>query len=241
MTTFLDYDRLAAIDIDRLRATRPYPWINPARLLTEDGYQRLLSTLPAPERLQPFFGIQRSHGQQPHDRLVLEYDRQQDVPAEWHAFIRELHGPAYTRFLRRAFGRRFFMLSFHWHYTPSGCSVSPHCDAKHKLGSHIFYFNTEQDWQPEWGGQTLVLDDGGRFRRDSAPAFEEFDHVATAEGMGNRSFLFVRQDKSWHGVKEIRCPEGAYRKVFIVVVNDFARGIRRLVETKFRGGKSSGY
>ena len=59
--------------------------------------------------------------------------------------------------------------------------------------------------------------------------------------MGNRSFLFVRQEKSWHGVKEIRCPEGAYRKVFIVVINDFSRGIRRLVKARLRGEKSAGY
>ena len=51
-------------------------------------------------------------------------------------------------------------------------TCSPHCDAVWKLGSHIFYFN--EDWNPGWGGETLVLDDGGRFSRRSAPDFDDF-------------------------------------------------------------------
>jgi hypothetical protein len=35
--------------------------------------------------------------------------------------------------------------------------------------------------------------------------------------LGNRSPLFARKEHSWHGVREIRCPEGHMRKVFIVV------------------------
>jgi len=34
-----------------------------------------------------------------------------------------------------------------------GCAVSPHCDAVRKLATHIFYFNTEADWDPGWGGR----------------------------------------------------------------------------------------
>ncbi len=37
--------------------------------------------------------------------------------------------------------------------------------------------------------------------------------------MGNRSLLFARKDNSWHGVREIRCPEGHMRKVLVVVIN----------------------
>jgi hypothetical protein len=110
-------------------------------------------------------------------------------------------------------------LRFHWHWATTGNSVSPHCDRKRKLGSHIFYLNTEDDWDPAWGGETIVLDDGGRFTRNSAPEFEDFDHAIHANALGNRSFIFTRLGNSWHGVEEIRCPEGAYRKVFIAVIN----------------------
>ena len=50
--------------------------------------------------------------------------------------------------------------------------------------------------------------------------------------LGNRSLLFARDGNSWHGVQEIRCPPGKYRKVFIVVINDWlATVVRRTVGT----------
>ena len=108
---------------------------------------------------------------------------------------------------------------FHWHYTPSGCDVSPHCDARREHGSHLFYFNSEDDWDPAWGGSTLVLDDGGRLSYDSAPALEEFDAVYECDSIGNYSSLMLRTDHAWHAVRAIQCPEGRLRRVFIVVVN----------------------
>jgi hypothetical protein len=232
---YLDPERLEAIDVAAFRAQKPYPWINPMGLLTDRGYERLRVTLPEPAELDEVFGISRSHGQQSHDRLSLEYDKKLAVAEPWHEFVRELNGRAYQRFLGQLYGRSRLWLSCHWHYTPNGCLVSPHCDAKRKLGSHIFYFNTHDDWDPSWGGQTLVLDDEGRFDRKSAPAFEDFKRVTSSETMGNRSFLFARGEKSWHGVREVHCPESAYRKVFIVVVGDWGRTLRRVVAGRLRG------
>ena len=133
------------------------------------------------------------------------------------------------------FGRRALRLVLHWHYTPNGCSVSPHCDARRKLGSHIFYFNTEKDWRADWGGETLILDDGGRFVADSAPKFEDFDRIIPAKAMGNSSLLFMRREQSWHGVKAIRCPPQAMRKVFIVVIEDWH--LKARLRSVFRGRK----
>jgi hypothetical protein len=233
--TYLDYDRMAAIDARAFRSQAPYPWMNPEGLLTDAGYQRLLTTLPDVSVFERNFGIERAHGQQSHDRFVLEYHEDLPVADAWHAFVAELRGADYYGFLKRMFGRGFLRLRFHWHYTPRGCSVSPHCDNRDKLGSHIFNFNTAADWDPAWGGQTLILDDGGRFDRRSAPGFEEFDSVVAADNLGNRSVLFARRGNSWHGVREIRCPEGAMRKVFIVIVHDWALGLRREVVNRFKG------
>ena len=238
---YLDAERLDAIRPAAFRAQKPYPWANPAGLLTPHGFERLRATLPDPSELDSSFGIQRSHGQRSHDRLVLEYHKKLRVAEPWRAFVAELNGPVYRRVLNRLFGRRRLWLNYHWHYTPNGCSVSPHCDANRKLGSHIFYFNTEEDWEPGWGGQTLILDDGGALERRSAPDFDDFERSVTAEAIGNRSLLFARREKSWHGVKEIRCPEGAYRKVFIVVVGDWGRSLRRVVSGRLRGERTPGY
>jgi len=216
---FLDSAKLAEMDGDQFRATRPYPWANPAGLLTQAGFDTLIEQLPDVSQFKPVFGRSRKHGQQAHDRYALEWQDELPVGDAWKAFVEELRGAEYTEFLTRMIGHDRFSLKFHFHYTPNGCSVSPHCDAVWKLGSHIFYLNTARDWKPEWGGETQVLDDHGRFSASSAPAFEDFDEAMSSESLGNRSLLFIRQGNSWHGVKPIDCPEGYLRKVFIVVIN----------------------
>ncbi|GAB4169190.1 MAG: hypothetical protein Kow0020_02800 [Wenzhouxiangellaceae bacterium] len=216
---FLDTQRLDALDGERFRTTRPFPWVNPQGLLTDEGFAALIEHLPDVSVFKPVFGRVRKHGQQSHDRYALEWSDDAPVHEVWKAFVAELQGPVYRDFLARMIGHQRFRLRFHFHYTPNGCSVSPHCDAVWKLGSHIFYLNTEKDWKPEWGGETLILDDNGRFKPSSAPAFEDFDRAMPSESLGNRSLLFIRQGNSWHGVRPIHCPEGHLRKVFIVVID----------------------
>lgn len=217
---YLDSNKLDALDASEFLNTKPYPFANPAGLLTDDGYQRLLASQPDVSVLTPSFGKKRSHGQYPHDRYVLEYEPGLDVvAAPWHEFVAELRGPVYTNFIKRYFGLKSFKLNMHWHYTPRGCVVSPHCDAQHKIGSQIFYLNTRDDWDASWGGATLLLDDNGRFGVNSAPAFDDFDRIVAGECIGNFSTLFARRNRSWHGVRELTCPDDKLRKVFIVVIN----------------------
>lgn len=238
--SYLDFDRLAALDVNAFRVTQPYPWMNPTGLLTDAGFTRLLETLPDPTLFNREFGMARAHGQYPHDRLTLDYHEDLDIATPWHEFVAELRGPLYHDFISSAFERSRFLLNFHWHYTPNGCSVSPHCDALRKLGSHIFYFNTD-DWDPNWGGETLILDDHGRFKRNSAPQFEDFDDVIAAQARGNYSLLFRRNGKSWHGVREIHCPEGNYRKVFIVVINSWLGATQRRIIGTLQGKRYDYY
>ena len=238
--TYLDFDRLTALDVKAFHTARPYPWMNPMGLLTDAGFTRLLETLPDPKLFNREFGMARSHGQYPHDRLALDYHENLDIATPWHEFVAELRGTKYHDFLSRAFERSRFLLNFHWHYTPNGCSVSPHCDAMRKLGSHIFYFNAN-DWDPAWGGETLILDDHGRYKRNSAPQFEDFDDVITAEARGNYSLLFRRNEKSWHGMREIHCPEGKYRKVFIVVINSWLGSVPRRIIGTLQGKRHDYY
>ena len=219
--TYLNLERLKAIDSKTFQETKPYPWINPENFLSTDGYQQLLSTLPDISLFERRFGVKRAHGQQSHDRYTLEYHNQLPLSDPWKDFVAELRSKEYRDFLQRLLRVHSLELTFHWHYTPSGCSVSPHCDAKHKLGSHIFYFNTEKDWQENWGGETVILDDGGKLIRNSAPKFEDFQGATVSQAIGNYSLLFARKDHSWHGVRAIQCPDDSLRKVFIVVINSF--------------------
>jgi hypothetical protein len=223
---YIDEAAMNRLDAAAFQAQQPYPWVNPEGFLSAAGYDALVETLPPPELFERRFGQKRKHGQMPHDRLSLEYSPGLALSQPWRDFIGELLSPAYLNFLQRMFGRRALRTVLHWHYTPRGCSVSPHCDAGRKLGSHIFYFNTEKDWQPEWGGQTLILDDGGRFPSSSAPRFEDFDRAMPAKAIGNASLLFMRREQSWHGVEEIRCPPDRLRKVLIVVIEDWGPSAR---------------
>ena len=226
----IDQSRLDAISTASFREAVPYPWINPEGVLTEAAFELLRTNMPPLDVMKASFGRKRAHGQKPHDRYALEYRPDLDIHPAWHQLVAELNGPIYQQWLARLFNTRRFRLSYHWHYAPQGASVSPHCDAKRKLGSHIFYFNTADEWDPNWGGETVVLDDGGRFSRASAPDFDDFDRSWSAEAIGNRSLLFQRQGNSWHGVKTLNCPEDRLRKVFIIVVNadTLAGRLRRL-------------
>jgi len=214
--TYLDYRRCADIDAQAFRSTEPYPWLVAERLVTDEAYRHLREHLPDAAMFAPSFGRRRRYGQASHDRYMLEYRADLVLAEPWREFIGELQGPDYRGFIARLIGTERFGLRFHWHYTPRGCSVSPHCEAPWKFGRHVFYFNSEEDWDPAWGGQTLVLDDEGRFPPNSAPRFEDFPRQYAAPGMGNASLLFVRGTHSWHGVEPLACPEGVLRKVFLV-------------------------
>jgi hypothetical protein len=234
--SYLDLERFAAIDPTAYQTQLPYPFVNPEGVLREAAYRKLVENPPPLELFEKVQGKRRAYGQKPHDRLALEYRDGLPIPAPWQEFVDELRSGPYKNLLCRLVGVADLALRFHWHWAGVGDSVSPHCDARRKLGSHIFYLNTEKDWDPSWGGETLVLDDGGRFNRSSAPAFEDFERVIHAEATGNRSFIFTRRGNSWHGVREIRCPEGSYRKVFIVVIDKprLTRRLRRWIDPRLR-------
>ncbi len=216
---YLDIEKLRGLGREEFMATRPYPFFNTEGLLTAQGFDDLLHNMPPLETFGEIFGKERRAGQAPHDRYSLEYTPDTEVPLPWKEFIAELCSDDYRREIERLLGANKVEFRFHWHYTPSGCDVSPHCDARREHGSHLFYFNSTEDWEPEWGGSTLVLDDGGRLSYDSAPALEEFDGIHEMDTLGNYSALMLRTDHAWHAVRAINCPEDRLRRIFIVVVN----------------------
>ncbi|MEE2674310.1 MAG: 2OG-Fe(II) oxygenase [Myxococcota bacterium] len=215
---YLNRERLEALDPAAYQTRAPYPYVNPEGLLHDEAYRKLVENLPPLELFEKIYGKKRAHGQKPHDRFTLEYAEGLPLPSPWQEFVDELRDGPYRSLLCRLTGKPDMDLRFHWHWATTGDSVSPHCDARRKLGSHIFYLNREAEWDPKWGGETLVLDDDGRFSRNSSPGFEDFSEIIHARATGNRSLLFTRRGNSWHGVNEICCPTGHFRKVFIVVL-----------------------
>jgi len=234
---YLNLERMRQIDLETFRERRPFPWINVQGLVNDDGFRRICGALPDIGSFEKQTQGQTNYG----DRYALQYRPGLNVPQPWLDFIAELEGAEYGDFLRRLFGlplRQRIELTMHWHFAPKGFSLAPHVDARRKMGSHIFYLNTEADWDPRWGGQTLVLDDGGRFAIHARPAFDDLRQVAASEILGNQSFIFQRNEHSWHGVRPVECPPDRLRKVFIVVVN---RVNLQVLWRRLRGKDADGY
>lgn len=219
---YLNRECIDKVSYELFQNQRPYPWLSLPGSLTPEGFQRLRETLPDVSLFQKHVGEKRGYGQASHDRYILHYLPSLKLPEPWRDFIAEIQGDAYRSFLHRIFGPEAgpeFILTLEWYYAWQGCSVSPHCDAQRKLATHIFYFNTEADWETKWGGQILILDDKGRFKAHSAPNFDDFDVAAALVPRGNESLIFQRTEHSWHGVRSLQCPPNTLRKLFIVTVN----------------------
>lgn len=243
--SYLDARRLAHIaeKTSEFLNRKPYPWAGYQGVLHGDGFQRLCAEMPRADLFAAEFGKVRGYGQEAHNRYALQYRPKLDAELSqpWREFIEELHAAPYEAFLRKVYGlgpQERIALSMHWHHAPSGSSVSPHTDASRKVGSHIFYFNTPDDWDPVWGGQTVVLDDEGRLKAHAAPSFDSLRQVAASEILGNQSFMFKRTEHSWHAVRPITCPPDHLRKVFIVVVN---RVNFQVLWRRLRGKDPDGY
>ncbi len=153
---YLNQQCLNEVSYETFQKQRPYPWLNLQGPLTSEGFQSLRETLPDNSLFERNVGVKRAHGQASHDRNILHYQPHLKLAEPWREFIASLQGESYQTFLHRIFGPKAgdeFILTFEWYYAWQGCSVSPHCDARRKLATHIFYFNTEADWDTNWGGQ----------------------------------------------------------------------------------------
>jgi hypothetical protein len=88
-------------------------------------------------------------------------------------------------------------------------------DSSKKIGTHIFYFNTNSDWNIAWGGSTLVL--GGKTVDKMNPDFSDFISITTVQFLDNRSLLFKNTRDAWHGVQPLKPPDGQHRCLFNVI------------------------
>jgi hypothetical protein len=220
---YLNLEAIEGVSAEEFKNTMPYPWALMQNTLTQQGWDRLRATLPDMASFQRMVGVKRAFGQAPHNRGILHYQDGIAVAEPWKEFIGELRGKPYDAFLRRMLGvphSTRLTLTMEWYYAWQGCSVSPHCDARRKLATHIFFFADDQDWPRDWGGDILILDDEGRYKAHSAPGFDDLKVAASLDLRKNASLLFERTEHSWHGVRPLQSPRpDVYRKLFIVTVN----------------------
>ena len=234
MRNFLNYDLLRSFDISDFTGQQPFPWYNFSTFLTPEGFKELYNSFPSLALFEQHQGMERVHGQRPHNRYYLAYERslygteqgpglieKEDLPVSWQHFITEIEASAeYHTFIHRAFDVKDFRTRYAWHVGVNGSEVSPHCDGDSKLGTHIFYFNTDQDWNEDWGGQTLVLE--GKTVDSQNPDFSDFQNEISTRLNNNSSFLFKNTELAWHGVRPLTCPENACRRLFNVICEPVA-------------------
>lgn len=230
-SSFIRLDKIWALDQTAFETQKPFPWHEFTGLLTERGFQELYRDFPPLDWFIKHEGRYRRLGQRPHNRYLLAYDRlskhqnhlrekgkicYENLPNSWKALIEELERPdGYKGFIKSIFKNPHLTFQYEWHVSYEGCEVSPHADASWRGGNHLFYFNTAEDWDPKWGGETLIL--GEKRVKSKAPDFFDFNKTVIVQNAGGHSLLFKNSSKAWHGVKPLRCPPGKYRRVFIVM------------------------
>jgi hypothetical protein len=238
---FIDDARSGRLDPHAFRARQPFPWASFNRFLTPEGFSALSSAFPNLDRFEKHTNIPKPYGQRPHNRYYLAYERSiyhrrvestggvvrhADLPLAWQEFLTELEGEGYRQFLQSCLGVSGFDVRYAWHIGVAGSEVSPHVDASNKIATHIFYFNDSDEWLPEWGGETLIL--GGKRTAAMNPDFGDFDHAVSIPFLDNASLLFANAPQAWHGVRELRAPEGKHRRLFNVIVMKKPRPLARL-------------
>lgn len=232
-TTFLDPQVLASLEVEAFLQRSPFPWLNPAGLLSAEAFDQLCDQFPPLRLFERHESRSRHHGQRPHDRYYLAYETSiyhgtkvigstpgiaqlEDLPLPWQQFLTELQTcEPFHAFMRQALGSDRYIMRFAWHVGTGGSEVSPHLDAENKIGTLIFYFNTDANWDPAWGGATLVL--GDRKTKAMNPEFSQFGSIIQTQFLNNRCFLFRNTPEAWHGVEALTCPEGQQRRLFNII------------------------
>ena len=241
--TFIDYSLLRSFDAGAFGNRRPFPWENLHGFLTPEGFRTLYNEFPSLQLFEYHNNIRRDHGQRSHNRYYLAYEnsiyhkhgesgvvRSSQLPVAWQHFMNELEtSDEYHSFICRALGIPDFKARYAWHVGTKGSEVSPHIDAEKKLGTHILYFNTSDEWDTMWGGATLVL--GDKQTDAMNPDFSDFKTSAAARIVDNHSFLFKNTPAAWHGVTALTCPEDSYRRLFNVIFEAPPSVGRRLLDS----------
>jgi len=227
---YINYDLIGNFNLADFQSKKPFPWVNFGSFLTADGFNELLNDYPDIELFEEHKDIKRRYGQEPHNRYYLAYQESihhehdyvgkgiaqlSDLPTSWQNFIEELETGAYKQFISTALGTSDFKPRLDWHIGVTHSEVSPHIDADAKIATHLFFFNSDRDWKPAWGGETLILN--GKKSNVMNPDFDDFSEEMKIEILNNHSFFFQNTAQAWHGVKALTCPQGAYRKLFNVI------------------------
>ncbi len=230
--------RLQRVDHNRALQVAPprFRWKEFPDFVDSATFGALCADFPLLDCFEKHEGLPQGprKNRRPHDRYYLALDssvyvnrsgmtpvmgkgviERSSLGSSWQSFIKDLEAPFYRAFIAQFLGVSSFRQRYAWHMAYSGCEISPHIDDSQKLGTHLFYFNKPGEWQPEWGGQTLILED---LQRDvDNPEFDDFSLIHQVSNVGNNSLIWRNSPNAWHGVRPLSSPDGQFRRVFTVV------------------------
>lgn len=226
---YLKKSVIQSLDEETFTSALGFPWYNFQGILKDEKYLKLCEEFPPIESFELQTSLERKNF---NTHYYLAYNesvyhrkkdycgkgvvKHRDLPNCWQSFIDELKTSSiYQDLIKTQFGVRRFKVRFAWHIACSGTSVTPHRDMKYKIGTHIFYFNSSDDWNTSWGGSTTVLI--GNSTNCANPTFKDFSELKRIEFLDNSSLLFKNTDNAWHGVEPLNCPKSYYRKTFNVI------------------------
>lgn len=194
--------RQAAVYRDRFATARPFPHVVIDGFFDVEVAERLLADFPAFERrnaVNEFGEVGRKATVPAIARISPAYAGVFDFLAsgEFLGFVSELTGIPDLVHDAEMFGGGT-------HENLEGQELDPHVDFNflRDLGLHrrlnlLLYLNKE--WDDEWGG-SLEL--------HSNPRRPEENQVRVITPLFNRGVIFETSERSWHGFRRIRLPEG---------------------------------
>lgn len=223
--------KLKSVDRNVFKNTSPSPRHSFNSLLSDEYFIQLTKTFPSLNLFEKHVGIPRAKGQRSHDRWYLALEKSkygnkelgmkgvvafEELSIYWKNFINEIKfSKSYNKIIKKLLGNVQYNVRFAWHVASVESDISPHVDSRKKAGTHIFYFNTKEDWKEAWGGHTLFL--GGPKHKNLNPEISDFKTVVEIPIIENKSVLFKNTPNAWHGVAPIQCEAGYYRKLFNVI------------------------
>lgn len=249
--SLLDQQFFENFDFDGFRSTRPFPYTGFTGMINPENFEKLYAEFPDASQFRHAVGGER-YPQKPHTREMIFldwpllgirfaqkgwYTDSSFLSPLWKELIHEFRtSPLYRRFVCKAFGVSFFSIRFEWHLISPGTDICAHLDTGWRLGDHLFYFHRPGEWQPSWGGNLEIL--GDKIGDSENPGFNEFRQREVIPLHSVQGALIKNTPNAWHGVSQINCPPGQFRRVFLVnlgyPIHFFRTRLSRALRRRFR-------
>jgi hypothetical protein len=190
---------------ERYQAASPFPHIVIDNFLEREKYDLLAKAYPSPDA-DIWYKFQSGK-----ENKKLQSQTVDGLPWEIRAFLNEVNGPTFVRFLEKMTGIEGLIPDPHLyggglHQSLPGGHLGLHVDYNYhqdwKLDRRlnaILYVN--DDWNESWGSNLELWD------------CDVKECVQSIAPFGNRLVVFNTDEKSWHGHPDpLCCPDGRTRR-----------------------------